>query len=167
MEETLKELTEIIRVYCNQRNDFSEHISTLLSIIAIAISIYAVLYEKKINNNNLQADYYKEIFGDYLKNSIPEVSSKLSYDGNGRLERSYRDVTRVLFEMYAHCGYFKYVDNDFYEQLKNEIQAFDDLSINKASESIREIENQTKSLIELHQQIERIVQLINKQYQKI
>ena len=167
MEETLRELTEIIRQYCNQKDNLSDNISIILSIIAILISIYAVKYEKKINNNNLQADYYKEIFGEYLKTKIPEAGKKLSYDVNGKLNKSYKDVTRVLFQMYAHCGYFKYVDNDFYTELKNEIQKFDDLSVNKASEFIRDIEKQSKSLIELHQQIESIVQLINKQYQKI
>ena len=167
MEEILRELTEIIREYCNQRNEFSEYVSIIISTIAILISIYAVLYEKKINNNNLQADYYKEIFGEYLKKSIPEATKKLSYDGNGKLDKSYKNVTKVLFEMYTHCGYFKYVDNNFYEQLKYEIKAFDDLSVNKASENVRDIEDQTKSLIELHKQIECIVQLINNQYQKI
>ena len=90
MEETLRELTEIIRAYCNQRDNISENVSMILSIIAIIISIYTVLYEKKINNNNLQADYYKEIFGEYLKIKIPEASKRLAYDGNGKLNKSYR-----------------------------------------------------------------------------
>ena len=167
MEEILRELTEIIRIYCNQKDYFSEAVSILLSLIAIVISAYAVSYEKKINNNNLQADYYKEIFGIYLKTKIPEAGKRLSYDGNGKLNRSYKDVTKVLFEMYTKCGYFKYVNNDFYTNLKDEIQYFEDLSLSKAAGNVFNREDQAKSLMELHKQIENIVQLINKQYQKI
>lgn len=167
MEEILRELTEIIRQYCNQSNYVSENISVILSIIAIVISFYTIIHEKKINNNNLQADYFKEIFSVYLKEEIPESSSKLMYGGDGKLNKSYREVTKVLFKMYEGCGYFKYVDNEFYFKLKKEIQKFDDLSIEKASENIQDKEMQKVNLLQLHKQIESIVQLINKQYQKI
>lgn len=167
MEEILRELTEIINVYCNKTNYVTEYLPSILSILAILISVYTVKHEKKLNSNNLQSVYYKEIFGEYLKTKIPEAGKMLSYDGNGKLNKSYKHVTKIFLEMYGNTGYFKYINNSFYTQLKDEIVKFDDLSIDKASKIVRDREKQDRNLIELHKQIENIVQLINRQYQKI
>ena len=123
---------------------------------------------KRINGSyrkgGSRSTYFKEIFGEYLKKKIPESSSKLVYDEHGKLDKSYREISKVLFTMWRSCGYFKYVHNDFYFQLGEMIKTIDEALVTIAGIREPEKEKQNKNIIAIHQKIEEIVLFINKEF---
>ena len=165
MEKAIEELTKAIEQLSSQSN-ILEYIAIVLSVVAIVISIYAVFVEKKINNANLQSVYFNEIFSEFLKKKIPQAGAKLSFGSNKKLDKSYKQLTKVMFEMIRECGYFIYVKNDFYTQLKELVKDLYEHLVGLAGEIISDREEQRKKLIEVHQKIENIVKTINKEYQK-
>ncbi len=165
MEDAIKELTRAIEKLVPQSNSL-DYIAILFSFIAILISIYGIVIQKKINSANLQSVYFKEIFGEYLKTKVVDSTNKLTFDQNGKLDKSYRKISKVMFSMVREAGYFKYVDNDFYQDLSDMVKALDEYLVSLAAEVVTDREEQGKELILVHKKITDIIQLINKAYQK-
>lgn len=172
MEKTINELTKAINELTKviegltAQSDILDYVAIVFSGIAIIISVYAVFVEKKINNVNLQSVYYTQIFSDYLKTKIPKAGAKLSFGSNGKLESTYRQLTKVMFSMVRDSGYFRYVNNDFYLQLRELVKDLDEYLVNLAGEIIIDRGEQKEKLVEIHQKIQEIVKTINKEYQK-
>lgn len=80
MENAIRGLTEAIEKLASSGYDIVDYIAIFISLIAIVVSVYGIYIQRKLNNVNLQSTYFKEIFGVYLKEKIPESSSKLAYD---------------------------------------------------------------------------------------
>ena len=164
MEDAIRGLTEAIEKAAAGQHDILDFVAIFISLAAIIVSVYGIYVQRKLNNVNLQSTYFKEIFGEYLKKKIPESSSKLVYDEHGKLDKSYREISKVLFTMWRSCGYFKYVHNDFYFQLGEMIKTIDEALVTIAGIREPEKEKQSKNIIAIHQKIEEIVLFINKEF---
>lgn len=165
MENAIRGLTEAIEKLASSGYDIVDYIAIFISLIAIVVSVYGIYIQRKLNNVNLQSTYFKEIFGVYLKEKIPESSSKLAYDEHGKLDKSYRQISKMLFAMLRSCGYFKYVHNDFYYDLSDMIKALDEDLVTLAAMTELNREKQAMNIINIHKKIESIVLFINKEFQ--
>ncbi len=166
MEKAIYSLAEAINGLSSTQSDILNYVAIVISFIAIIVSIYSIRVQKNLNNVNLQSDFYIEIFGDYLKNKIPNSAKNLTYDCNGKMDNSYRNVSKVMFSMIRECGYFKYIDNSFYYTLREKVQDLDEYLVNLAGKRVMNKEEQQNNLISVHKEIEKIVLYINKKYQE-
>ena len=142
-----------------------EMASLCLSIIAIVISVLTIISDVKLNRTNLQAVYFEQIFGVYLKEKIPSAMEKLDFNSNGRLNNRYREINRVFMEMVRECGYFKYAKNDFYYELIKKTQELDEKLVELAGKRVKKDEQQNEKIL-IHKEVQDIVNLINKNYHK-
>lgn len=165
MEKAIRELTVAIENLDKNQYDVIDFIAIILSLIAIVVSIYGIYSQKKMNDVNLQAVYFKEVFGDYLKIRIPETCAKLNYDENGKLDKSYREISLIFFDMIQKCGYFKYADNEFYYDLKNMIVDLDEELVKMSGDVEQDKSLQMNNIIKIHARVEKIFSRINKAYQ--
>lgn len=166
MENAIRGLTKAIENMETNQYDIVDYIAILISLIAIVVSVYGIYIQRKLNNVNLQSTYFKEIFGIYLREKIPESSSKLVYDAHGKLDKSYREISKVLFTMLRSCGYFKYIHNEFYYQLSEMIKEIDEYLVTIAGTVERDREKQNKNIVNIHQKIQKILLFINKEFQR-
>lgn len=166
MEKAIIDLTKAINELSSNESDFMNYVAIAISLIAIIVSIYSIYVQKKLNDVNLQSTFFIEIFGDYLKKKIPNSAKNLTYDSNGKLDVSYKKVSKEMFSMIRECGYFKYYDNDFYYKLCEMVRELDDYLVSLAGKKIMEKEDQDEKLISIHKEIEKIVHYINKKFQE-
>lgn len=73
----------------------TEDWALLVSVISMLISFWTLRQEKKMNQVNLQADYYKKVFEKYLMKEIPSSVRMLSFNEKGFLSREYKKVNEV------------------------------------------------------------------------
>lgn len=159
------EMLEMLKKQIEKPSVF-EYLSVVLSIIAIVISVLAIFYQIKLNNTNLQSVYFEEIFGSYLKNKIPKVMEKLEFDERGKLSQGYREINKTFMAMIRGCGYFKYAKNDFYYELTSKTKALDEHLVEIAGKQIKDREEQKVIKLSVHKEVQDIVYLINKNYQR-
>ena len=138
----------------------------LISSISILISILSIRQQKRMNSQNLQAIYFKELFQDYLINRIPQVALKLGFDNEGRLKHTYREINRTMMEMIKGARYFAFADLDFYNELKMKSQNLEDELANISNQQIKVKEKQDEAIIHINTLISGIVDFINKKYCK-
>ena len=163
MEQAIRELTEAIRGI--NTSNVLDYLAIAISILALFIAWYDIIHQKKMNRANLQADYFREIFGVYLKEKIPNAGKKLCFGSNGKLDKSYKSLTKVMFEMIRKCGYFRYVNNNFFVELQDKVKELDECMVELANEVVTDREGQNKILLEIHKKIEDIFNLVNKEYE--
>lgn len=162
--EQIKEILEIIDANMNKM-DAGDIASLFLSAIAIVISVLTIFYEIRLNRTNLQAVYFEQIFGEYLKDKIPCAMDKLDFNSNGKLNNSYRKINTVFMEMIRKCGYFKYAKNDFFYELKIKTQNLEDHLVDLAGKEVPREQQQKEKLL-IHKEVQDIVRLINHNYHK-
>lgn len=164
-QKTTEKIIEIIQQQI-EKPDTLEYVSITLSCIAIVVSVLAIFYQIKLNNTNLQSIYFEEIFGEYLKFKIPKVMKKLQFNENGKLHYGYREINKVFMAMVRECGYFKYAKNDFYYDLIEKTKALDEYLVDIAGKRITSKEQQKEIKLSVHKDVQSIVKLINKNYQR-
>lgn len=140
--------------------------AVLLSLFAIIISIISILEQRKINQTNLQATYFKEIFSDYLLHKIPNAAAKINFNKDGYILNNYRTVNKIFMEMIKKCGYYKYAKNDFFIQLKTMTKNLEDKLVSKSGVCVPNIDEQNQFLISVHQDVMNIITFINKHYHR-
>ena len=142
----------------------TEEYALILSVISIGISFVTLWQDRKMNSINLQADYYKKVFEEYLMVRIPEAVRMLSFDEEGKLCESYKKTNEILIEMLDKCAYFAYANNSFYEELRKIVTDIDEKLVVCATEKIIDRDAQYKFIYELHVDIQNMVKKINKAY---
>lgn len=109
-------------------NELTFTVELFLSILAVIISIFAVFFEyywsQKINRTNLEADFYKDIYGDYLMNKIPEARRVILYSNHVISDTD--DLIDVLNDIRHSSLFYKYKDKNFYEKLCSQLQKLED-----------------------------------------
>lgn len=163
-QKTIEDLLNIVLAEI-EKPQVLEYVSIILSVVAILISCFAIIYQIKLNNANLQSTYFEEIFGSYLKTKIPKVMRKIDFDENGKLRREYREINKVFMAMIRESGYFKYVKNDFYVTLCSKTQELDEYLVEIAGQTFQNKEQQDSTKLAIHKKVENIVMFINKKYQ--
>lgn len=99
-----------------------------ISLAAILISIITPVFEywwnRKLNRQNLAAEYFRHVYEDFLFEELPKAKTYIHYSNE---EISGTDeMLDVLREMRQKSLYYKSGDNEFYRNLLKEIQALED-----------------------------------------
>ncbi len=139
-------------------------IALVISGISIVISCITLYQEKKMNSQNLQAIYFKELFQEYLIYKIPQTALKLNFDNEGKLKKSYREINDTMMKMIRGARYFVFSDFDFYSELKIKAQNLEDELADLSNQQVRDKEEQDKAIIHINKLITEIVDFINKKY---
>lgn len=109
-------------------NELTFTLELFLSILAVIISIFAVFFEyywsQKINRTNLEADFYKDIYGDYLMNKLPEARRVILYSNHVISDTD--DLIDILNDIRHSSLFYKYKDKNFYEKLCGQLQKLED-----------------------------------------
>ncbi len=164
-DKNIKELTNAIQ-QLQSSTGWPEIMASVLSVLAIMISIISIIEQRKINRTNLQSTYFKEIFSDYLLHKIPDAASKINFNNKGYILNNYKTVNKIFMDMIKKCGYYKYAKNDFYVQLIQMTKDLEDKLVSKNGICISDINEQNLFLIMIHQDVMNIIKFINKNYHK-
>lgn len=145
-------------------SDQLDLIAMITSVLAIIVSVAGIIIQKRLNSSNLQAKYFEEIFKDYFLVKIPKYANNLRFNSNGKLNMSYKELNNVFMEMVRKSAYFAYAKNDFYEELRKQTIQLDEKLILKAGETEQNEYKQKEFIFSVHQDIMKIVKLVNKNY---
>lgn len=145
-------------------NETSTNIELILALIAIIISISTAFFEfvwnTKINKINLEADFIKDIYIDYLMIKIPEARNIIHYS-NEILSQT-DNLVDVLNDIRRSSLFFKYKDKEFYKKLCEKLQNLEDNLVIKtghiSADDFAEFTN------DLNDKIEEIYKIIIKKY---
>ena len=105
---------------------------SVLSILAIIISLASLFWQsfknEKHHRTNLEAEYYREIYWDYLLKKIPEARQKIKFSQDK--VTGTKDMTEVLNLIRQDSLFFKYKNKKYYDKLIKKIQGLEDMYIN-------------------------------------
>lgn len=145
-------------------NKVSVTLELVLSVLAIIISILSVLFEyfwnQKINRTNLEADFFKDIYGEYLMRKIPEARNVIHY--NNQIVSDTEDLINVLNDIRQASLFFKYKDKDYYKTLCEKLQGLEDKLVKKSGKMSDD--DYAEFIREINQDIEGIYDIIMKKY---
>lgn len=137
----------------------------VLSILAIVISVITAIAEymwnKSINTTNLEAEFYKDIYFEYLMKKIPQARQEIRYN-NKKIEDIDKFVN-VLNDMRRDSLFFRYKDKMFYDVLKKQLQDLEDYVTRESCDELDADEFVTFSN-KMSEQIEQIYGSIMKKY---
>lgn len=104
-------------------------IATVLSIIAIIVSICVAIIEYirdvRLSRNNLEAEYYKDIYKNHLIYEIPKARKYVKFNFENKLIDTDQLIDE-LQQLRQDSLYFQYNNPLFYRELKNCIQILED-----------------------------------------
>lgn len=107
-------------------------ITDVLAVIAIVISIgtaaIGYYYDKKINNINIDIQYYDKVYSEYLLERIPECRMRIERKADGSL-LGVDEFIRLLREMRRNSLYFKFANEEFYNEFRRLNQQLEDTLI--------------------------------------
>lgn len=107
-------------------------ISICAFIVSILVPIFEFLWNNKMNEHNLEAEYFREMYGEIMYQKIPKALEYIYYDGE-RISGT-DNILDVLREIRLRSLYFKVTDNVFFEKLKCSVQDLEDYIVNTKDE---------------------------------
>lgn len=106
-------------------------IAILISLFALAVSIIIPIFEQISNNRmnitNLEAEYFRNAYSEFLMQDIPAAREKIIF--NGQNVSGTDDLIDVLRELRKKSIYFKSMHTKFYNCLLGKIQELEDYII--------------------------------------
>lgn len=103
-------------------------IAIVVSICALLVSILSPAFEfywnKKMNVQNLTAEYFREIYGKIIYEDIPINREYIHFDGN-ELSGT-ENLIDTLRTIRGRSVYFKIANNNFYNNLISHLQGLED-----------------------------------------
>lgn len=137
----------------------------ILSILAILISICTAvgefIWNKSINTTNLEAEFYKEIYFEYLMKKIPKARQEMRYNDDGI--KDIETLLDTLNTMRQDSLFFKYKDKNFYNGLKEKLQDLEDFLVLNSNKKI-DFDDYIVVNNEINKRIEDIYEFIMKKY---
>lgn len=114
-------------------------------IVSVAVPIFEFFWNRKLSRHNLQAEYFREVFGEILYQDIPMALSFIHY--NGEVVTGTEKMIEVLRKIRTRSIYFKFAEPDFYVRLKTFgqdledylVQSPDDMSTGEFAVFYREV----------------------------
>lgn len=141
------------------------NISLLISFISLCFAVVSfitgLIWSKKINNINLEAEYFKEIYKKYLIVELPIARRYIRLEGTKIKDTD--QLIRVLNNMRVDSLYFFYAKPQFYEELEKACDELEDYLINIGNEDI-EAENLGNAFNGISDKISQIYEIINNNY---
>lgn len=105
-----------------------------ISLAALFVSVVSPIFEyvwnKKINEQNLSSEYFREIFGDIIYIDLPKAIEYIHFDGQE--VSGTEELENVLRELRHRMIYFKKNRPDFYKKLINEIQELENYVVTQS-----------------------------------
>lgn len=146
-------------------NDESITLELILSILALVISIGSVgfeyFYNQKINRTNLEADFFKDIYGDFLMHKIPKARTVIHY--NNQIISDTDDLIEALNDIRRSSLFYNYQDPKFYKALSKHLQNLEDELVSKTGE-ILDNNEYLEFIQEINSDIETIYGIIMNKY---
>lgn len=102
----------------------------VLPICAIIVSIYTWKKTEKItkgiNRNELNKDFFKEIFFDIIIKDFPQAINKIISPGVTNLD-SYEEANKLIYQILDGAQFYKYFNKEFYNKIKRNLIDIDDV----------------------------------------
>jgi len=102
-------------------------ISILALLVAIVTPIFEKICDKNINDQSLEAEYFRELYGNILYQESPKALSMIHFDGQKVTGTD--EMIEVLRSIRLQSVFFKFSNPDFYNELINTTQQIEDLII--------------------------------------
>ncbi len=102
-------------------------ISICAFLVSIVVPIFEFLWNQKMNRHNLEAEYFKDTYGEILYNNIPKAIQYIHYDG--KKVSGTDNIIDVLRDIRVRSVYFKVADETFYKRIKGAVQDLEDFII--------------------------------------
>lgn len=138
---------------------------TIIAGIALIISIISIIITYKQNQKlsalNMQSRYYEKIFDEYLINKIPKGRKYLKYLDDGSFTGANKLID-TLSDLKNESLYFKYHNEEFYDDLVNLIETLEKILTDFSNSSEKDQDRQYKNLDKIKSKIVDIYQLIYK-----
>lgn len=134
----------------------------IISIIALIIPFFEVLFALKMNKTNLKSDYFSTLYNEYLFSKIPNTREKIDTNMNGKLV-GYEELQNTVINMLCDSAFFKYSDEEFYNELKTKCFGLEDYLLESANKIGI---NLAIVLVEIDNKLKEIYKQINKKYEK-
>ncbi len=145
----------------------------VIDIITICIAIFALIIsivvavnesqrETKINQINLEAEYYREIYKEHLVKGIPNARKYIGFTADGKL-RDTKELRDELNTIRQDSLYFLYANKSYYVGLRKITQDLEDFLISN-EDSIFEGEERTELLNEIQRKIRKLYKYISDNY---
>ena len=136
-------------------------ISTCSFAISTILSIWAIFFNKRINDINLDSDMLKGIVGEFLIDKFPKAYSDLCINNNKLTNID--QMQDVLTALVRKLKYFKFKDSGFYKSIKTVCQELENYLVEKYLETM-ELDEQAEFSTNVSKQISAIYQLIDDKY---
>lgn len=107
-------------------------ISICAMLVSIVTPIFEYIWNKKMNRNNLEAEYFREIYGDILYQDMPLSLGYIHFDG--KYVTGTDKLIEVLRSLRTRSVYFKISDKQYYDKLIQTIQDLEDYIVSLPSE---------------------------------
>lgn len=135
-------------------------LSVLALIISIGSSLFEYFWNQKINKTNLEAEFFKDIYSDYLMKKIPDARNVIHYNNN--IVSDTDDLIEVLNDIRQSSLFYKYKDRNFYNLLRKQLQELEDKLVSKTGQMSDD--DYASFVQEINSDIENIYDTIMKKY---
>lgn len=137
--------------------------TAIISCIALIISfispIYTYIKTKRINDITLKSQHLKEIYKDFLMDKIPVNMNCITYKDN--CLNNTIELQKTLIELLKSLSFYKYIDKDFYTDIKIAIQTLEDYIVLNEGEIFETSEIPKE---EIEKDLSDIYNIINQKY---
>lgn len=135
-------------------------LSVLALIFSIGSSLFEYFWNQKINKTNLEAEFFKDIYSDYLMKKIPDARNVIHYNDN--IVSDTDDLIEVLNDIRQSSLFYKYKDRNFYNLLCKQLQELEDKLVSKTGQMSDD--DYASFVQEINSDIENIYDTIMKKY---
>lgn len=136
-------------------------VSGISIVISVAVAICEIYINKKISNTNLMAELYREIVKVYLTEKFPEAIAEIHFEND--ILVGIEKLQSELNSFRNRLKFFKYLDLDFYIELKEKQQGLEDYILENADMLFTQDE-QNNIHIEVSKSMAEIYAIVNKKY---
>ncbi|MBQ3706512.1 MAG: hypothetical protein II889_01260 [Clostridia bacterium] len=142
--------------------NFSEISSLCFSSIAILISVITLIEQKRRQRTELEYEFFKNHFMDYLNNDIPNGRKLIVFEDEKLV--GIDNLLDVLTRMRKDADYFKYSNNKFYKKFKKVNQKLEDFLSEGLNKQGYDNDRQSEFNRKCDRKIRKLYITITKQY---
>ena len=115
-----------------------------LDVVALIVSVVSVFasfiltkielaHNDKTNSLNLENEYFRKVFTDFMVNNVPSARSALYVTESGILSGK-QALINELHNIMKQSLYYKYADYEFYDKMCDKIQELEDFLVDGYNE---------------------------------